>query len=146
MGLTKNKKISHNFPLLHPFLKFNYCSIVWMFCSRKSKLRLENINKITLRIVYNEYEKNYKDLLADHDEISIHQKHLQFLAIEIFKSTNKLNPQFMWCFFENHDISCNWRCGSVVKLPVTNTKKYGINSLNFRGAMLWNIIPKNITF
>ena len=31
-----------------------------------------------------------------------------------------------------------------MKLPVTNTTKYGINSLNFGGAMPWNIIPKNI--
>ena len=52
--------------------QFNYCAIAWMFCSRKSKLRFENIHKRTLRVVYNEYENNYTDLLADHDEISIH--------------------------------------------------------------------------
>ena len=27
------------------------------------------------------------------------KKHLQFLATEFDKSTNKLNPQFIWCFF-----------------------------------------------
>ena len=32
----------------------------------------------------------------------------------------------------------------MVKLPGTNTKGYGINSLNFRGAVLWNITEKNI--
>ena len=32
----------------------------------------------------------------------------------------------------------------MVKAPGTNTTNYGINSLNFKGAMLWNIIPKNI--
>ena len=32
----------------------------------------------------------------------------------------------------------------MVKVPGTNTTNYGINSLNFKGAMLWNIIPKNI--
>ena len=32
----------------------------------------------------------------------------------------------------------------MIKLPSTSTTKYGINSLNFRGAMLWNIVPKNI--
>ena len=50
----------------------------------------------------------------------------------------------MWCFFENNKIPYNLRCGSVVKLPGTNTTKYGINLLKFRGAMLWNIRPKNI--
>ena len=98
----------------------------------------------SLCVVYNKYEKIYKDLLAYHDEISIRQNHLQFLATEVFKSASKLNSQFMWCFFENHEIPYNFRWGSVVKLPRTNTTKYGIKSLNFRGAMLWNIIPKKI--
>ena len=105
---------------------------------------MENIHTRKLRVIYSEYEKSYKDLLADDNEISIHQKHLQFLATEAFKSANKLNPQFMWGFFENHEILYNLRCGSVVKLPGTNTAIYVINSLNFRSAMLWNIIPKNI--
>ena len=56
-------------------IQFNYCAIVYMFCTRKLKLRLENIHKRTLRVVYSEYEKNYKDLPADQDKISIHQKH-----------------------------------------------------------------------
>ena len=34
--------------------QFNYCAIVWIFCSRKSKLRMENIHKRTLTVVYNE--------------------------------------------------------------------------------------------
>ena len=73
-----------------------FCAIVWMFFSRKSNLDSKNVHNRTLRVVYNEYEKNYKDLLVDHDEISIHQKHLRLLATEVFKSANKLNPQFMW--------------------------------------------------
>ena len=54
------------------------------FCRRKSKARLENIHKRTLRLVYKEHAKKYKDL-ADHGETSIHQKHLQFSATEVFK-------------------------------------------------------------
>ena len=54
-----------------------------MFCSRKSKLKLKDIHKQIIRVVFNECEKNYKDLLADHDEISIHWKYLQFLATEV---------------------------------------------------------------
>ena len=52
--------------------------------------------------------EKYTDFFGDHDEISIHQKHqkhLQILETEVIKSKYKLNPQFMWCFFENHEIS-----------------------------------------
>ena len=33
--------------------------------------------------------KNYTDLFVDYDEISIYQKHVQFLPSEAFKSTNE---------------------------------------------------------
>ena len=48
----------------------------------------------------------------------------------------------MWCYSQNHESPYNLRWQSVVKLPGTNTTKYGINSPNFKGAMLWNIMPK----
>ena len=104
---------------------------------------MENIHKRTLRAVYNEYEKNYTDLLADHDEISIHQMHLQFLAIEVFKSANKLNPQFMWCFFENHEIPSNLRCASVVKLPGTNNNKIWNKFTKLEGCNVVEFNTKN---
>ena len=50
--------------------QFNYYAILSMFRGRKSKLRLENIYKTTLNVVFIEYEKKP---LADNDEISIHQ-------------------------------------------------------------------------
>ena len=86
-----------------------------MFCSRKSKVRFENIHKRTLRVAYSEYQNDYKDFLAGHDEVSIHQKHLKGLATKIFKSANKLNPQLMWCFLKNHETLFSLRCGSVLK-------------------------------
>lgn len=104
--------------------QFNYCTITLIFCNRKLKLKFKNFHKRALKVVFNEYEKNYYDFLADHDKVSIYQKHLQFLVTEVFKLTKKI----------------------VVKLPGTNTTKYGINSPSFKGAMLWNIMPKKKTF
>ena len=50
----------------------------------------------------------------------------------------------MWYFSENIEIPYNLRKGRVVKLPGNNTRKYRKNLLIFSGAMLWNLIPKNI--
>ena len=76
-------------------------------------------------MVYNTYEKSYDELLISNRDISIHQKHLHFLATEIYKSVNNLNPQFMWNYFNFSTLPC----------------RYGINSLLFRGASLWNNLP-----
>ena len=67
---------------------------------------------------------------------------LNFISI-LHVILKKSGMVFMWCFFENHEIPYNLKLGNLVKLPGTNTTKYGINSLNFRDPMLWNIIPKN---
>ena len=40
--------------------------------------------------------------------------------------------------------SYNLRRGSIVNLPTTDTTKYLIHSPNIRGAMLPNMLPKNI--
>ena len=69
--------------------QYNCCTTARMLCSRKLKFQLEKIYKLTLRGVF-EYDKNkYKDLLADYDEISIHQKYSQFVATVVF--TGQIN-------------------------------------------------------
>ena len=64
--------------------QFNCCTKVRMFCSRKPKLKLKKKYKLTLTGVFKSDEKTYKDLLADYGEISIYQKHLQFLATLVY--------------------------------------------------------------
>ena len=40
----------------------------------------------TLQANYNNYDKSYHDLLNFNNGFSIHQKHLRFLAIGLYKS------------------------------------------------------------
>ena len=44
----------------------------------------------------------YDELLALDNKLKTHQRHLQVLAIEIYKSKNKLNPSFMWKTYKFH--------------------------------------------
>ena len=55
------------------------------------ELRRYNIYK-TLQVVYNNYMGKYDDVLALDNKLKTHQRYLQFLAIEIYKSKNALNP------------------------------------------------------
>ena len=97
-----------------------------------------------LQVVYNTYEKSYNELLILNRNISVHQKHLHFLTTEVYKSVNNLNPQFMWNYFNISTLSYEPRKGNKVNLPETRTCRYGINSLLFRGALLWNNLPRNV--
>ena len=85
-----------------------------------------------------------ENLLNRSDDISIHQKHLRYLAIEVYKSLAKLNPGFMWNFFERNHIPYNLRRGDLLLLPPAKSTRYGVNSLNFRGSLLWNNLPPHV--
>ena len=70
-----------------------------MFAGKLSIAKICKIHFRTLQSVYNNYDKSYQDLLNFSNDVSIHQRHLPFLAIEVFKSLMNINPEFMWEFF-----------------------------------------------
>ena len=121
--------------------QFAYCPLIWMFCSKTDMQRVEKVQYKTLQVVYNNYMATYDELLALDNKLKIHQRHLQFVAFEIHKSKNKLNPSFMWKTYNEKNIPYSLRRSISLFIPNANTQKYGINSLNFRGSVLWNNLP-----
>ena len=89
-------------------------------------------------MVYNNYVATCDELLALDNKLKTHQKHLQFLVIEIYKSKYKLNSSFMQKTYKEKNIPYLRRSGTFVSIPNVNTQKYGINSSNFRGNVLRN--------
>ena len=73
--------------------------------------RVEKVQYKSLQVVYNNYMATYDELLALDNKLKIHQRHLQFLAIEIYKSKNKFNPSFMWKTYKEKNISYSLRRG-----------------------------------
>ena len=115
-----------------------------MFAGKSSIAKICKIHFRTLQIVYNNYDKSYQDLLNFSNDISIHQKHLRLLAIEVYKSLMNINPEFMWEFFNKNPIQYNLRKRNIVYLPPARSSSYGVNSLAFRGSLLWNSLPRNV--
>ena len=60
----KQAKLRYNCFILS---QFNYCSIIWIFCSKTSYKEIEQIQKSGLRIAYNEPDMSLEGLLI-HDE------------------------------------------------------------------------------
>ena len=91
----------------------------------------------------------FDEPLALDKKLRTHQRHLQFLAIEVYKSKNKLNPSFMWKTYSEKNIPYSLRRGISISIPNVNSQKYGINSLNFSGCVLRYNLPiklKNCNF
>ena len=120
---------------------FNYCSLIWIFCSKIANNKINKIHLRTLKTIYlNDESSLYKLLETDNSE-SIHSRHIKVLLAEIFKSLSNLNPTFMWNIFNKKYIPYSLRTSNLLTLPTTNTKKYGTNSIVFKGSMLWNSLP-----
>ena len=119
--------------------QFAYAPLIWMFTRKNSMLKINKIHWRTLRVVYDDYNSTYEELLASHNDISIHHKHLKHLAIEVYKSLGILNPEFMWPFLKNKSITYNLRNRNIFILPPARLSHYGINTVQFRGSLLWII-------
>ena len=69
-------------------------------------------------------------------------KRLRCLALEIFKTLNNLNPDYMKEIFPK---STNLTHRPLdIKINQSNTTKFGINSLRSLGPHIWNCLPKDI--
>ena len=75
--------------------QLNYCPLVWMFCPRRSNNLINIVQERALRITYNDQQTNFKSLLSNHNEITIHQRNLQVLMTEIYKIINDIAPPIM---------------------------------------------------
>ena len=56
--------------------QYGYAPLIWMFTSKNSMLKINKIHRRTLHLVYDNYNSTYEELLASHNDISIHQEHL----------------------------------------------------------------------
>ena len=70
--------------------QFKYCPFTWMFCSRKSNNRINRLHERSLRIVNNDYESTYEELLSHNNCFSIHHQNVHRLAAEIYKVAKEI--------------------------------------------------------
>ena len=125
--------------------QFNYPLLLWMICRKTLYSKIEKIHHKCLKFIYKSND-TYENLLLQSNTVSIHQRHLRFLMIEIYKSISQLNPQFMWSFSTHKDIPYNLRKGPILGLPKTHSFYYGTNDIHFRGSLIWKNLPAVVKF
>ena len=84
--------------------QFNYCPLVWMFHERRANAKLNKVIVRALRIASDDSWNNSENISEKNSvnyycnpnkSLTIHQRNLQLLMIEIFKTKNNLYPTFM---------------------------------------------------
>ena len=123
---------------------FSYCPLVWMFHDRASNNKINKIHERALRIIHKDSTSNFQELLNKSNSVSVHQRNLQLLLTEIYKTVHNLNPTFMTQVFEKKDVSYNLRESNSLTLPKANTTLYGIDTVRYIGKKLWQVLPTEI--
>ena len=125
--------------LLKAFIEsqFSYCPLVWMFCSREANRKINHIHKRALRLVYDDNELSFEELLIKDNSVSIHHRNIQYVAIEMYKVINDIAPPIMKEMFgERKETST--RSGITYTRPKVNTVYKGENSLRAFGPLVWD--------
>ena len=124
------------------YVNFNYCPLIWHFCSAKSVRKIEQIQTRALRILYNDFDSDYKTLLDKSGKCTMEVKRLRTLGLEVFKTLNNLNPAFMEEIF--HRTRWLTHRPNNIQVNVHKTAKYGDKSLKTLGPHIWNSLPEHM--
>ena len=133
--------------LLNAFItsQFSYAPVVWMFHNRKLKNDINRIHERVLRIVYQDHNSTFEELLAKDGSFQIHDRNLQRLLIEIFKVKMKLAPEIMNKVFDI--IESPYPLINELRFKSRNIRsvRYGIETAAFVGSKIWSSELKEST-
>ena len=123
--------------------QFGYCPLVWIFHSRKLNNRINKIHERALRIVFKNMNLSFRELLDKDNSVTIHEKNIQSLAVEMYKQSNEISPKIM---NEVFPLKKEIKYHSKTEFETRNvkTEMYGIESLAHLGPKIWAILPKKL--
>ena len=75
MGSQEMKAIINGFI----YANFNYCPLVWHFCSCQSSRKVKQIQKRCLKIILNDYTSDYETLLEKGKASTMNVKKMKIL-------------------------------------------------------------------
>ena len=120
--------------------QFSYCPLIWMCRSRSNML-----HEICQRIIYNDKQSSFTELLNKDNSVSIHIRNIQRLAIEMFRFYNGLSPPLMNNIF-NLKMENSYNLIQVSELSRLRVKSvyHGTESISYLGQKIWDIRPEKL--
>ena len=112
-----------------------------MFHGRKLNHRINRIHERCLRLIYKDYLSSFQELLDKDSSLTIHERNLHKLAMEIYRVKNKLCPILLNKFFEFKDLTYHLRNSNTINPHKFNTIRYGRETLSFAAHKIWDFVP-----
>ena len=125
--------------------QFNYCPLVWIFHTKELNNPINSLHEKALRLMYQNRNLSFDELLKLDKLVSIHYRNLQYLLVEIYKVKMGLSPPIMNDILTlEGNASYNLRFGVTVTRRNIRTNKFGFETITTIGVVLWRNIPNDI--
>ena len=97
-----------------------------------------------MKIVYNDYDSDYADLIERFGTHTMLQSRLRFIIIEVFKSLKNINPVYLKELFHHQIQPYSLRDPYPLIQEKRNTTTFGLRSFVYLGSKLWNNLPGHL--
>ena len=123
---------------------FNYCPVIWHYCSKTNTEKLEKLQFRALKIVFNDYKSCYEDLLSKAKVPTLYQSRIRTIAIETFKCLYELSPPYVTDLVNFKSSNYSSKYQNTAEVPMIRTVSYGKQSFKYDAARVWNSLPNDI--
>ena len=130
--------------MVYPYL--TYCNIVWASTYPSRLKSLFMLQKKIVRIMtFAKYKENSKPLFLSLKILNIYELNIYLMALFMYSYFNENLPSYFNNYFKLNEMihSHNTRTASNLFIDYKRTN-YGKFSLKFRGAQIWNKLPKDL--
>ena len=124
--------------------QFSYRPVVWMFHVRSVNNKINKTDERALRLAFKDASSKCEDLLMKVASVTIHQRNLQFLSTEIYKTKHDLNPKYTGEIFVEKNIAYSLRGNNHLSVPILCTNAYGTKAIRYTGHKLSQFLPLEI--
>ena len=123
---------------------FNYCPLVWHFCSKGSTAKMEKLQYRALRLVFNDFTSSYEALLERANMPTLNISRIRLMAIETFKILHKMTPIYLHDLVSYKESNYSFRYEKVADIPRVRTTRYGKSTFSYEAAVVWNSLPNEL--
>ena len=106
---------------------FNFCPVIWHFCSEANTKKLEKLNYGALRHVYKDYDSDYEEILAKDKSIPLQLNRMRQVTLDMYKILSKQCPCYQYDMIKPIKETGNNMRKMNVDAPSFKTITYGKN-------------------
>ena len=114
-----------------------------MLTSKDYNERIDRIHERSLRLMLNDYEPSFYDMLSTLNKKTFYQRCINVLLTEVYKYLNGLSPELMNEVFylsQNH-----YKLRNLTVFATDNRcNKFMLNSTVYRASQLWQTLPSEV--